>query len=163
MNRKLPHDAFAYYVGLGPDRSYQAVANHFSVDKKTVTRRAAVEDWQGRLAKVEAEARSRTEEHLIENLESVNRRHLQTLRVIQGKALDALKRLPLSSAMDAVRSLDLAIKQERVIRGEPSERTAVSIEDTIKREYRRWMTDQIDDDEDGPGDDLRGAAEEDCA
>ena len=146
---------------LGPDRSYQAVADHFRVDKKTVTRHAAADDWQGRLAKVEAEARSRTEEHLIENLESVNRRHLQTLRVIQGKALDALKRLPLSTAMDAVRSLDLAIKQERLIRGEPSERTAVSIEDTIRREYRRWMTDPIDDTDGVPPADLPVCAEED--
>ena len=32
-----------------------------------------------------------------------------------------------------------ALKEERVIIGEPSERTAVTIEDVIKREYARWM------------------------
>ncbi len=42
--------------------------------------------------------------------------------------------------MEAVRALDFSIKQERTIRGEPSDRTAVSVEDAIKREYERWMS-----------------------
>ena len=33
----------------------------------------------------------------------------------------------------------LAVREIRVELGEPSERTALSIEDTIKREYERWM------------------------
>ena len=42
-------------------------------------------------------------------------------------------------AADAVRALGLSIKQESVILGEPTDRTALSIEDTIRREYERWM------------------------
>jgi hypothetical protein len=70
----------------------------------------------------------------------MNVRHLKSLRVIQAKALETLRTLPLSSAMDAVRALDIGLKGERVVRGEPSDRSAVSVEDTIKREYSRWMT-----------------------
>jgi len=59
----------------------------------------------------------------------VNARHLQTLRAIQVKALQALQVMPLDSGMDAVRALDTAIRQERVILGEPGERSAVSVEE----------------------------------
>ncbi len=38
-----------------------------------------------------------------------------------------------------MRALDLAIRQERLIRGEPSDRTAISVEDVVRREYERWM------------------------
>ncbi len=57
--------------------------------------------------------------------------------------------MPLESAMDAVRALVLSIKQESVLLGEPGDRTAVSVEETIRREYERWMV--VSDGE--PGDD----------
>ncbi len=47
-----------------------------------------------------------------------------------------------------VRALEMSIKQERTIRGEPSDRTAVSIEEVIKREYSQWMGQEEDSDED---------------
>ena len=34
--------------------------------------------------------------------------------------------------MEAVRALDLAIRQERLIRGEPSDRTAISVEEVTR-------------------------------
>ena len=140
MAAKLPHPAFEFYFGLGPGRSYQTVAYEFGVSKKSVTKRATSECWQDRLAKLEEKSRQNAEKKALETLDGMNDRHLKSLRVIQGKALETLKNLPLSSAMEAVRSLDLAIKQERVIRGEPGDRTAVSVEDVIKREYGRWLS-----------------------
>ena len=47
--------------------------------------------------------------------------------------------MPLSSAMDAVRALDSSVKQERLVRGEPTDRAAVNVEEVIRREYDRWM------------------------
>jgi hypothetical protein len=47
--------------------------------------------------------------------------------------------MPLQTAMEAVRALDVGIRQERLIRGEPSDRTAIQVEDVIRREYSRWM------------------------
>ena len=51
--------------------------------------------------------------------------------------------------------LTQSIKQENVILGEPGDRTAVSVEETIRREYERWMvieeqgpTSDADDDDD---------------
>jgi len=137
---KIPPDAFEYYVSLGLQRSYQAVADRYGASKRAVTKKAATEKWAERLVKIERAARERIDNKMTESLEAVNTRHLQTLRLIQAKALQALQVMPLDSGMDAVRALDTAIRQERVILGEPGERSAVSVEEVIKREYERWMT-----------------------
>ena len=69
----------------------------------------------------------------------MNERHVQSAMFLHGKALRELREMPLSKSGPAVKALDVGLRYERLIRGEPSERTAVSIEDTIKREYERWM------------------------
>jgi hypothetical protein len=136
---RIPTDAFEVYVRLGPERSYQAVADKLGVAKRSITRLATRGRWQERLVQIERDAHERTREKLTETMEAITTRHLKMTRAVQAKALAALQALPLDSGMDAVRALDLAIKQERLILGEPNERTAVSIEDTIKRQYERWM------------------------
>ena len=142
MKRRIPQEAFDYYLGLGVDRSYQLVADKFKVSKNAIVSLADKEHWQERLAKIEREAHQRSEQRAIETIEAMNARHLKTVQVIQGKGLEALKVMPLGSAIDAVRAIDLAMRQERLIRGEPSERTAVSVEDLLKRQYERWMSDE---------------------
>lgn len=139
MSGRIPSEAFEFYVGLGPDRSYQRVAAEFGVSKRAVTKLAARERWQDRVVELERKVRESAEQKALESLEGMNMRHLKALKIVQGKALEALRSMPLSMAMEAVRSLDRAIRQERLIRGEPSDRTAVSVEEVINREYRRWM------------------------
>ena len=136
---KIPPEAFEYYVSLGLQRSYQAVADRYGASKRAVTKRAAAEKWAERLIKIERTARERIDSRMTETLEAVNARHLQTLRAIQAKALNTLQVMSLDSCMDAVRALDTAIRQERVILGEPGDRNAISVEDIIKREYENWM------------------------
>ena len=135
----LPPEALSFYLSLGHVRSYQSVADHFGVTKRAVTKRAARDGWQDRVSEVEHQAQERATQKAIETLDQMNDRHLKALRVIQGKAIQTLKEMPLGTAMEAVRSLDLAIKHERTIRGEPSERTAVCVEDQIRGEYARWL------------------------
>lgn len=147
MAIKLPKDAFEFYVGLGPDRSYQAVADHFAVTKRAVTNRARKEQWQQRVAEIEAKARQGTEQRLVETLEDMNTRHIKSLRIVQARALEALRSMPLQTAMEAVRALDVGIRQERLIRGEPSDRTAIQVEDLIRRQHARWIADAGDDQE----------------
>jgi hypothetical protein len=136
---KLPVDAFEFYVSLGLQRSYQAVADRYGCSKRAVTKKAAAEKWADRLIKIERAARERIDSRMTETLEAVNARHLQTLRMIQAKALQALQMMPLDSGMDAVRALDTSIRQERVILGEPGERSAVSVEELVRREHQRWL------------------------
>ncbi len=156
MNRKLPPDAFDFYVNLGPDRSYEKVAEEYGISKRGVTKAAHREDWAGRLARIEAQARQATDKKLGESIEEMNERHLRVVKAVLGKGLETLKSLPLANAMDAVRAIDMALKQERVIRGEPSERTAMTIAETTRDEMQRWLvvedaepeSDAHEDDED---------------
>lgn len=144
MKRKLPTDAFDYYVTLGSHRSYQAVADHFGVSKRTVIRCAARENWIDRLAKIEQESRERGDKRLAETLDEMRERHLRTLRAMNARALAALKQYPLTSGMEAMRAAEIAIKLERLVAGEASERTELSLEEITKRELESWL-------ESGPG------------
>ncbi len=139
MNRKIPHDAFEYYFSLGADRSYQAVAIRYKVTKRAITKVATKENWQRRVLMRDQKVQTAVEHKAVETLEQMNSRHLRSLKAIQGKALTALSQMPLSTAMDAVRALEISIKQERLIRGEPTDRTKISVEEVIRNEYDRWL------------------------
>jgi len=138
--RKIPQDAFTYYLSLGPGRSYQRVAEHYGVTKRAVAMLAVRERWQEQAAEIERKARQAASEKALESLEAMNERHLKAFRVVQGKALETLKAMPLNTAIAAVRALEAAIRHERSIRCEPSEGGAGSVEEIIKREYEQWMT-----------------------
>jgi hypothetical protein len=139
VNRKIPPEALSVYLSMGPGRSYEAVARHYGASKRAVVDRAKKEDWQGRVAQAEQRAREKAEVQAGQSLEEMNERHLKTAQLIQRKALEALGRLSLDEAMDAVRALKIGLDHERLIQGEPSERSAVEIRETIRLEYERWM------------------------
>jgi hypothetical protein len=148
MSRKLPQDAFSYYVALGPERSYLKVAQHYGTDKRTVTRHAVKERWSERLQEAEQKAREESEDDAVEILREMNARHLKIAKALQGKALEALRSLPIDRAADVIRALEIGVKQERLIQGEPSERSEMSVEEVTKREMSRWllMGDATDED-----------------
>lgn len=146
MASHVPPESFAYYLGLGSKRSYEAVAEHFDVSKTAVTNIAVAEGWQARIEAHEKKIRESTEAKVVETLEQMTERHVKIVRAIQSRALQALQSLPIHSGFAAVRSLEAAVKLERVIRGEPGERSAVSVEDTVRREYSRWFDAPPDDD-----------------
>ena len=139
MNRKLGSDAFTYYVGLGPGRSYQAVAEKFGVSKRAVSNMAEREKWQEKIAELERKARDQAEAKALETLEDMNERHLKVLRFIQGRAIDAMRSMPLESAMDAVRAYTMSVDKERTIRGEPSDRTQIDLAEVTREEIRTLL------------------------
>ena len=138
--RKIPPEAFDFYFSLGPSRSYQAVAEKYGVTKRAVTNRAKREGWQSRLAEIEAKARRQADKKHQEDLEAIHARQLQSLRFSQRRSIEKMRETPIETAAEAARILTQAIKMENVILGEPGDRTAVSVEETIRREYERWMT-----------------------
>lgn len=150
MNRKLPPEAFDYYLSLGLARSYQAVAEKYGVSKVAVTNLATKEQWQERIARIEAKAREQGEKKAIETREEMNERFLRVWQVVERRALEGLRNFTFDSAIDAARALDLATKNARLIRGEPTERTE-SVEQIIRREYERWLK-PVDDDGEQRGD-----------
>jgi hypothetical protein len=154
MNRKIPLDAFEFYVAIGPTRSYTKVAEHYAVTKRAVTAHAKRERWPERLQEAEAKAREQSQEKATEVLAEMDERHLKVARALQGKALAALRDMPLEKATDVIKALELGVKQERLIRGEPSERREMTVEEVTKREMQRWLvvgddaSDQPDVDQD---------------
>jgi hypothetical protein len=139
MRRKIPAEAYSFYLGLGQLRSYEAVAAKYGVTKRAVTRCAKREQWQPRLEVAERQARERAEEKAQESLDEMNDRHLKTMQLVQKKAIEALRQMPLDTAMNAVRALALSVDRERLIRGEPTDRSTINIEEIIRREYAAVM------------------------
>jgi hypothetical protein len=119
MNRRLPVDAFDFYLSLGRERSYQTVATQYGVTKRAVTKLAAKEGWQARIVDFEKQARENGDKKAVETIEQMRERHLTTLKAVTMRAMEALSRMPLNSSMEAVRAIEMAIRQERLVRGDP--------------------------------------------
>ena len=136
---KIPPEAFDFYVSLGPSRSYQAVAAEYGVTKRAVVKFASREGWTDRLQSIQAESRAKGDQRIVESLEEMRERHLMTLKVMNARAVAALKQYPLSSAMEAMRAAEMVIKLERLIVGDPGERTALSVEEITRREMENWL------------------------
>ena len=154
MNRKLPEDAFDFYFSLGPGRSYDAVAKKFGVSKRSVTTLATKADWQGRLASLHQRARERSDAKAIETLEQMSERHIKALQFVFAKGIETLRATPMESAADAVRAILSAIKHERLVRGEATERTeGNSLEEITKREIATLLEIVEVPDDDGEEDD----------
>ncbi len=75
--RKLPVDAFAFYVALGDGRSYQAVADAYEVTKRAVVDRAAEENWQERVEAIDKVAQESAEADAADTIADAKARHLR--------------------------------------------------------------------------------------
>lgn len=138
MNKRLPAEALAYYLAQGQARSYQAVADHFGVSKRTVTATAARERWQAQLDAAEAKSREQIGQRYAETLEQANERHVKLGRFLQSQGISALKSVASMSSADGIRAIKTGVEIERQGLGEPADPTQ-DIEEIIRREYQRWM------------------------
>lgn len=160
MTSKLPEDAFAFYVALGADRGYQAVAEHFHVAKRTVTRAAKREKWMARLDAIEKKTRELTDQRLADDLHQMQLRHRKIITAMGARAAKAIAEFPLTTGMEGMRAAEMAIKLERLVSGEPNERTQVSIEEVTRREIERFLVPAKGSPaDDGEGDDDEWDAE----
>ena len=155
MSKKIPDDAFDYYVALGAARSYQAVADRYGVTKRAVVKHAARERWTQRLGEVQESARVQSDKDLAQEVVEMRDRHKRMLKAMAVRALSGLKDLPLRNGMEAIRAAELVIRMERIVFGEEDERGEESIEEITKREIQtllRPVDDEVDptEDEDEP-------------
>jgi len=137
--KRLPIEAFDHYVELGPERSYEAVAEKFGVSRATVLRHAEKHRWQERLREAEKDARAEAHKRAVETLQAVKDRQLQEARILERRALEALKTLPPEKAAKAAAMLQIAWRHELLLLGEPSERTELTIEEVTQREMRTLL------------------------
>lgn len=139
MERKLPPESFDFYRSLGLKRSYQTVADKYDVSKVSVVNLAKREKWQERLAQLESQAREAGDKKALQSREEMIDHYLKTWQAVERRSLEALRAYPMSSAIDAVRALNMATRNVLLLRGEPTERTESSVEAIIKQQYERWL------------------------
>jgi protein-tyrosine-phosphatase len=136
---RLPSDAFAFYVAMGTDRSYEMVGKQYGVCKRTVLRTAQREKWQERLEEIARKAQTETDEKLAKTVHEANMRHRKLLLAVASRAAQALQRYELRSAMEAVRAAEVAVKLERLLLGESTESKSISVEQASRDEVSRFL------------------------
>ncbi len=151
--RKIPQgDAFCLYVGLGHVRSYAVVAKHYGVGTRAILFLAKRYRWAERLREIEALAEERQREHTVTLCIEARERHLKALKILQGKALAGLRDNSARSVAESTKALETSIKLERLILGETTSNTNVSVEERAQREVDQLVVDDGDeadpDDED---------------
>lgn len=151
MARKIPEDAFEQYVAMGGERSYQALADVCGVTKRAITKLAAKDGWSTRLMKIERAVREKGDRKMVESIEEIRSRHLKTLKAMNARAISALQQFPLNSGMEAMRAAEMVIKLERLIVGEPSQRTELTVEEVTRREMHALLEVVGDDSDEEAG------------
>jgi hypothetical protein len=117
VRSKLPVEAFSFYCSLGAGRSFESVARHYDASRATVSRAAKREKWKEQIVEIEAKARETAKSKLLVTLEEMNERHLRISRALMTRGLEALRAMPISTARDAMKALDIAMRHEREIVG----------------------------------------------
>jgi hypothetical protein len=150
--RKLPPDAYSYYLSLGVGRSHTQVAEHYGVIKGTVTERSVKEGWQEKIKVAEQAAQAAAEKKAQESINEMNDRHLKTAQLVQRKGLEDMRSRPFATSGDAARAIFMGMEKERLIRGEPSQR--LDVVEIVKGQFQTLalppgVEDKWDDD-DGP-------------
>src|SRR5690349_4329797 len=125
--QRLPDEAFAAYVNLGPGRSYQAIADEFGVHKRTVVRTAEREEWATRLAAIEKKAREAVDGKLAGELQDRKLRQRKLVVAIASRAAKGMTDYPITDGMQAIKAAEIAIKLERLLDGEATENTSLDI------------------------------------
>jgi hypothetical protein len=154
VSTKVPEDAFTFYYALGVARTYDAVAEHFHVHKRTIQRAALRENWAERIDGIEKKARELTDAKLADDRHEENLRHRKMLLAMGSRAALAIQQFPLTDGMQGMKCAEIVIKLERLLSGEATERTE-SIEAIIKREAAQFLTTEPEDDwgdDDAPDD-----------
>jgi SOS-response transcriptional repressor LexA len=137
---KIPPEAFDFYVSLGHTRTYQQVADKYGVSRRGVQKVADRDDWGGRLDEIEREAQERSDKALSETVAEIRVRHLKMLKGMAGRAVKAISEHPLNTGMEGMRAAEIVIKLERLIAGEPSERTEHTIAEVTRQEIDRFLS-----------------------
>lgn len=162
--KRIPrHDAFALYVALGHERSFERVAEHYGVSRRGIQFVADRDKWTKRLREIEAAATERVHEQMLESVVEMRTRHLQTLRVVSARALEALRDHPIRSGMDAVRAIKIVMTLERAISAESIVDADKALKELLRREEDTLLVDAEYVDGASGGDDARMVEVEVCA
>lgn len=145
MTRKVPDDAFAFWVALGMHRTYGQVGRHYGVTPRTIVKVASREHWQARLAEIELAAREVMDAALAQEKGESMAQHRRLIRAIAARAGKALADIPLATGMEGVRAAEIAIKLDRLVSGDSTAQTAVVVENVTRQEMDRFLKPSSED------------------
>ena len=114
--------AYMYEVWALSQNDHE-VHRQCDVHLRTVSKYRLSEDWEGRLAR-EIEERIAVEPD--KKLEVARARAIRELRIVRGKALEAIMKLTFTKASDAWKAYREALDQEMQLRGHQS-KTEISL------------------------------------
>lgn len=115
MASKIPQTGFTDYVGMGVARSYEALARRYGCSKKAIVKRATRERWQERARELEAQAAKNGERRVAATIEDASERHGKLARLLLARGLEGLKAGPTLNAIEALRTIQAAVRMERDI------------------------------------------------
>ncbi len=115
---RVPRCAYDDWVALGPGRSFAQLAARYGVTDRALRKRAENEGWRERLAIAERAAHAAANVQSADSLQEVQSRHLKMAKLLQAKAIEALRSTHLGAGASAIRALDTSVKLERLLLGQ---------------------------------------------
>ena len=143
--RVNPEQAWTLWAGMGPTRSYSAVAKELGVADSTILRLARKGGWNRRLTALEKPVREDEDKKLQVAVREMNERYLSIAKGLAEKGADALAYLVPDSVPQALKMIDLAAKLERQALGEPDSKKTLTIETILRDRFEALVLH-----EDGP-------------
>ncbi len=116
-------EAFGIYRDMGPTRSLQRVKEKLSKSYTIIARWSSRWGWVERTAAWDEELDRRGRESQIEERKEMAKRHINEAMVFQQKVLERMRQLNPNelSPNDMARWFEIAVKVERLSRGEATE------------------------------------------
>ena len=100
----------------------QQIAQQLSIQRpETIGEWRRSEGWDREKAVIQKATEERINQAIAETIAEMNSRHLKEYQLLQTKGVQALKRLDPNKASEAATMVDVGIKGERLVRGEPTE------------------------------------------
>lgn len=117
------HAKALWLTGAGTDAQ---IAQRLGIQRpETVAEWRRAEGWDQERQYVQKVTEERITQAVAETLSEANLRHLREYQLLQTKGVQALKELSPRTAAEALSMVDVGIKGERLVRGEPTEIRAV--------------------------------------
>lgn len=141
-------EAFAAYRDMGPTRSLTRVAQELRKSRELLGRWSRRWSWVARAAawdtELDRKAREAQEKARVEMAE----RHAKIAMAFQVKVMERIRSLSPDdlSPADLARWIDVAIKVERLARGEPTENTRQEVQGQLVHRHEHDLAQRILDD-----------------
>ena len=119
------YEAFVIYRNMGAERSIQKVSQMLSKSVTLIKRWSREKNWVERSRAWDNEQDRVTREALQRGVVNMHKKHVTMAEALFIKAAKALKNIEVEEMdmLDIVKAVDLAVKIERLSRGEATERT----------------------------------------